>query len=102
MRLGQIIGQITATVRDSGLGNGRLLVISPLNHSQLRQFASGSPLGGPSAEPSLVAWDDLGAGEGQVVGFVEGAEATAPFTRPIPLDALIIALIDSLDLDWAP
>jgi ethanolamine utilization protein EutN len=46
-----------------------------------------------------VAWDDLGAGDGQLVAFSEGGEAAQPF-RPLdkPVDAFIAALIDQLDL----
>lgn len=97
MRLAQVIGRVMATLRDPGLGAGRLLLLSPLDLTQLRRVAAGRCAGAPSAEPTVVAWDELGAGDGQLVGFVEGAEATAPFDRPIPLDALVIALIDTLD-----
>jgi ethanolamine utilization protein EutN len=54
------------------------------------------------AEP-LVAWDDLGAGEGQVVAFSEGGEAAQPF-RPAdkPIDAYVAALLDRVDLAGEP
>jgi ethanolamine utilization protein EutN len=54
--------------------------------------------GDGTAEP-LVAWDDLGAGDGQLVAFSEGGEAAQPF-RPVdkPVDAYIAALIDDLDV----
>ncbi|MEO1990715.1 MAG: EutN/CcmL family microcompartment protein [Pirellulales bacterium] len=47
----------------------------------------------------MVAWDDLGAGDGQLVAFSEGGEAAQPF-RPEhkPVDAYISALIDHLEL----
>jgi ethanolamine utilization protein EutN len=53
------------------------------------------------AEP-LVAWDDLGAGDGQLVAFSEGGEAAQPF-RPLdkPIDAYVAALIDRLDIPTA-
>ena len=44
----------------------------------------------------LVAYDNLGAGEGDIVGIVEGAEATAPFDYDIPIDAITVAIFDSL------
>jgi microcompartment protein CcmK/EutM len=58
--------------------------------------------GDGSAEP-LVAWDDLGAGDGQLVAFSEGGEAAQPF-KPAdrPIDAFISALIDRLDLPAPP
>jgi ethanolamine utilization protein EutN len=54
------------------------------------------------AEP-LVAWDDLGAGEGQVVAFSEGGEAAQPF-RPAdkPIDAYVAALLDRIDVTGEP
>jgi microcompartment protein CcmK/EutM len=42
-----------------------------------------------------VAYDDLGAGVGDAVLYVEGAEAMQPFDRPIPLDAITVALLDT-------
>ena len=47
--------------------------------------------------PSLVVYDDLGAGETDIVGFVEGAEATAPFEGPTPVDAITVAIFDEID-----
>ena len=47
--------------------------------------------------PSLVVYVDLGAGETDIVGFVEGAEATAPFEGPTPVDAITVAIFDEID-----
>jgi ethanolamine utilization protein EutN len=41
-------------------------------------------------------YDQLGAGVGHVVGFTEGAEATAPFPEPTPVDAYCAAIIDQI------
>ena len=49
-----------------------------------------------SKDPSLVVYDDLGGGVGQTIGFIEGAEATAPFDEPTPIDAINAALIDEI------
>ena len=46
--------------------------------------------------PSLVVYDNLGAGTNDIVGFVEGAEATAPFDQPTPVDAITAAIFDSI------
>jgi ethanolamine utilization protein EutN len=45
---------------------------------------------------TLVMYDQLGAGVGHVVGFTEGAEATAPFPEPTPVDAYCAAIIDQI------
>ena len=44
-----------------------------------------------------MAWDDLGAGDDQLVAFSEGGEAAQPF-RPLdkPIDAFVAAIIDRL------
>ena len=52
-----------------------------------------------SKQFSLVAYNNLGAGEGDIVGIVEGAEATAPFDFPIPIDAITVAIFDSLSYE---
>lgn len=44
---------------------------------------------------SAVVYDKLGAGTGDVILYVEGAEATQPFDEPIPLDAISVALVDN-------
>jgi len=49
-----------------------------------------------SSDPSLVVYDDLGGGLGQVIGYVEGREAAQPFDRPTPIDAVNAALIDEI------
>jgi len=48
----------------------------------------------------VVAYDDLGAGAGALIGLSEGAEAANPFgkVRP-PIDAYCACLIDSLSID---
>lgn len=52
-----------------------------------------------SSQFSLVAYDNLGASDGDIVGIVEGAEATAPFDYDIPIDAITVAIFDSLNYE---
>lgn len=47
-----------------------------------------------SREPSLVVYDNLGGGIGDVIGFVEGREAAQPLDPPAAIDAINAALID--------
>jgi ethanolamine utilization protein EutN len=91
MRLGKTIGTVTLVQPHATLRGGVLRLVFQLATADL---AAGD---GP-AEP-LVAWDDLGAGDGQLVAFSEGGEAAQPF-RPLdkPVDAFIAALIDHLDV----
>ena len=95
MRLGRTIGTVTLVEPHPTMRGGVLRLVVPLSIGDL---AAGD---GP-AEP-LVAWDDLGAGDGQLVAFSEGGEAAQPF-RPLdkPVDAYIAALIDHLDIASRP
>ncbi len=91
MRLGKTIGTVTLVEPHPTMRGGALRLVVPLTTADLAR-------GDGPAEP-LVAWDDLGAGDGQLVAFSEGGEAAQPF-RPLekPVDASIAALIDQLDV----
>lgn len=70
---------------------------NPLDTEQFNSACETQP--SLSKQFSLVAYDNLGAGEGDIVGIVEGAEATAPFDYPIPIDAITVAIFDSLSYE---
>ena len=94
MKLGTVIGRVTFGKLEPSLEGGRFLVVSPFGREQ---FAAG--LDAPltlSKEPSLVVYDDIGAGVGQVIGYEEGREAAQPFPKPTPVDALNAALVDEM------
>ena len=83
MRLGKTIGTVTLVQPHATMRGGVLRLVVPLATADL---AAGD---GP-AEP-LVAWDDLGAGDGQLVAFSEGARppsrsdrSTSPWTPSLP------------------
>jgi ethanolamine utilization protein EutN len=94
MRLGITIGTVTLVEPHPTIRGGVLRLVVPLAAADLER-------GDGPAEP-LVAWDDLGAGDGQLVAFSEGGEAAQPF-RPLdkPIDAYVAALIDRLDIPTA-
>lgn len=94
MRLGITIGTVTLVEPHPTIRGGVLRLVVPLAAADLER-------GDGPAEP-LVAWDDLGAGDGQLVAFSEGGEAAQPF-RPLdkPVDAYVAALIDRLDIPAA-
>ncbi len=95
MRLGRTIGTVTLVEPHPTVRGGVFRVVVPLGAGDLAR-------GDGAAEP-LVAWDDLGAGDDQVVGFSEGGEAAQPF-RPLdkPIDAYVALLIDRLDIAPQP
>lgn len=92
MRLGHVIGRITLSQQDPAYHGGRFLLVQPFGREQYRG-AGMTPLAPGS---TLVMYDQLGAGVGHVVGFTEGAEATAPFPEPTPVDAYCAAIIDQI------
>ena len=94
MRLGTVIGRVTLGKSVEGLTGARWLIVSPFTREHFQQGAKTPP--GLSKDPSLVVYDDLGAGVGQTIGFVEGREAAMPFDRPTPIDAIDAALIDTI------
>ncbi len=90
MRIGRTIGSVTLVNAHPTMRGGILRLVVPLRQQDLD--AEDGP-----AEP-LVAWDALGAGEGQLVAFSEGGEAAQPFQPdPKPIDAYIAALVDRID-----
>ncbi len=94
MRLGTVIGRVTLSVGTPSLKGGRWLIVSPFTPEHF-QNGTETPRG-MSKDPSLVVYDDLGAGVGQTIGFAEGREAAQPFDPPVPIDAINAALVDEI------
>ena len=86
MRIGKTIGTVTLVEPHAAVRGGVFRLVVPLAATDL---AAGD---GP-AEP-LVAWDDLGAGEG------EAAQPFRPADRPV--DAYVAALLDRVDVAGEP
>ena len=82
-------------VQASALHATRWLLVNPLEADQLNTACDIEP--GMTSLPSVVVYDNLGAGESDIVGFVEGAEATAPFEKPTPIDAITVAIFDRIE-----
>jgi microcompartment protein CcmK/EutM len=54
---------------------------------------------GKGGGKALIAVDELGAGEGQIVAFTEGREASNPFwPTSVPVDAYCSLIVDSIDV----
>ena len=92
MRLGKVIGRVTLSQMIPACEGGRWLLVNPYTRDR---FQNGhTPPEGLSAEPSLIVFDALGGDVGQTIGFIEGREASAPFPKPTPVDAITAALVD--------
>ena len=93
MRLGIVRGQVVLNPRIESLVGKRLVVLEPVAMANLR---SASGAGGGK---SLIAIDELGAANGQMVAFTEGREASNPFwPNAVPVDAYCAMIVDSIDL----
>lgn len=95
MKLGTVIGRVTLSRSLDLLRGGRFLVVSPFSREQ---YALGLDKGaGMGKDPSLVVYDNIGAGVGHVIGYEEGREAAQPFEVYPPIDAINCALVDYMN-----
>jgi microcompartment protein CcmK/EutM len=92
MRLGHVIGKVTLSKQDPAFKGARFLLVQPFAKAQF----AGAPMTPLAKGISLVVYDNLGAGLGHTIGFTEGAEASAPFNQPTPVDAFNAAIIDEI------
>ena len=93
MRLGIVRGHITLNSAVAAFRGRTFAVLEPVTMENLR---AGNGLGGGK---SLVAVDELGAAEGQMVAFTEGREAANPFwPDAMPVDAYCALIVDSINI----
>ncbi len=88
MRIGTVIGRVTLSVRHPAYRGERLLLTLPWSRETLA--------GQSKFDPSIVVYDELGAGTDQNIAISEGREAACPFPTPTPVDAYCAALIDEI------
>jgi len=94
MRIGHVIGKVTLNESDPSYRGGRFLMVMPLDR---RQLAGGPLTVTTKGTNGLVVYDNLGAGQGDVIAFSESGEAAAPFTKPTPVDAFNCAILDRIN-----
>lgn len=99
MRLGTVIGRITLHRQEPAYAGGHLLVVQPLARSQFAKAAHGVGPIVAGGGPNLVVYDRLGAGQGALIGFTEGAEASQPFEDDAPVDAYCACIVDQVLYD---
>jgi ethanolamine utilization protein EutN len=93
MRLGIVRGHVTLNPAVAAYRGRTLVVLEPVTMANLH---AGNGLGGGK---SLVAVDELGAANGQVVAFTEGREAANPFwPDAVPADAYCALIVDAIDI----
>jgi ethanolamine utilization protein EutN len=93
MYLAKIEGTLVATKKDPSMSGRKLLLVRPqlVDEKDPTKFRSGAN--------TIVAVDTLGAGEGELVLFCQGSSARlAPGMKDAPVDAVIIGIVDSVDV----
>jgi ethanolamine utilization protein EutN len=92
MRIAEIVGRVTLSRAHPNLKPGRWLIALPMTRDAIVEGAA-------SRGEDVVAFDDLGAGPGSIVGLSEGREAANPFGKTkVPIDAYVACLIDHIDV----
>jgi ethanolamine utilization protein EutN len=88
MQLGTVIGNVWATRKEDNLRGLKFLIVQP-------ELPNGSPIYAP-----FIAVDRIGAGVGDRVMVTKGS-AAAHFSpeEQLPIDALIIGIIDSIEVE---
>lgn len=90
MQIGRIAGTVVSTAKEPSLEGRKLLVVKILD-------VDAKETGG-----YVVAVDAVGAGVGEVVLVASGSSARlTEATRDRPSDAVIMAIVDSWDIDGA-
>lgn len=98
MRIARVIGTLTLNRRLPELRSGRLLMAETLDGAALAGLDRRAPRSAPMPE-SLVVYDELGAGTGQLIAVSEGREAAMPFYPDrVPIDAYNAAILDEVEL----
>ena len=86
--MGKVVGKVWSTRKEGRITGLKLLIVQPLDHMQ-------KPYGN-----IIVAGDQIGAGIGELVVVVQGSSArTAIPEQELPIDAVVIGIIDNIELD---
>ncbi len=88
MRLGVVRGHVVLSKMAAGLQGLSWLLVEPVSAANL------AARNGQGGGKSLVVADKLSPATGQMIGIVEGSEATNPFTPPIAIDAYCALVVN--------
>lgn len=89
MLIARVIGTAISTIKDPKVRSDKLLILRQTDH-----------LGATLPGQPFVAVDLVDAGEGELVLTGHGSSARQTFlTKDCPVDAVVMAVIDHLDVD---
>jgi microcompartment protein CcmK/EutM len=87
----KVIGQAVSTIKDSRLDKHRMLIVGKIGKDP------------DEILDRFVALDGVGAGDGMLVGVVQGAPAQKALgDTELPVDAVIVAIFDALEMEGKP
>ena len=90
MRIAEVVGRVTLSRQLPSLKGGRFVLALPMPLAALLDDA-------PERGEEVIAYDQLGAGPGDLIGLSEGREAANPFGKDkTPVDAYCACLLDQL------
>jgi ethanolamine utilization protein EutN len=91
MFLAKVIGNVVATQKSPELEGAKLLFIQPYVNKDRALVPAGN---------SIVAVDSVGAGLGELVLYTQGSAARlTPATKGAPADAVIVGIVDSVEVE---
>jgi ethanolamine utilization protein EutN len=94
MILARVEGTVVATKKTAKMTGSKFLFVRPLlvDPANPQQFKTGSN--------TIVAVDELGSGEGDVVLIAQGSSARlGAKDKDTPLDAVVIGIVDTVDVN---
>ncbi len=91
MRIARVIGKVVLARKIPEIPAGALLLVRTCNRGTLVGKNQGN-------DETLVMFDSMSAHEGDLVGLVEGREATAPFWPvKVPFDAYCACILEQVN-----
>lgn len=94
MFVAKVTGSVVATQKVDSMKGHKLLIVEPYRIDGAKRDKL------VTTGRTFVAVDTVGAGEGEYVLIVQGSSARlTPETKNLPVDAVIIGLIDTVSVD---
>ncbi len=93
MRIARVIGKLTLNQAMPDIVPGSFLLVRTADRGTLAGVNEGKDV-------TLVAYDRLGAREGDHIGMSEGREATRPFLpKKVPYDCYCSCILDTINFE---